>query len=161
RADRHLVDLLLEDLPIAGVGVAEGVDADAGGQVQIPVPVDVLDHRALGPGDGQAGEAGDRLDAGGEVASLLRDQGPTPRPGYLGHDPGSLQQPRFSLRQALSRAVILGRRRKARHYTWAARSPHFAMIRAYICAVPAATGPAETRALIALGTRPTTTPEGK
>ena len=86
RADRHLVDLVLEDLAVAGMGVAEGVDADAGREIEVPVAVEVLDDRALGPGHGQPGQAGDGLDPRGEAPAHLGDQGPALGPRHLRED---------------------------------------------------------------------------
>ena len=47
RADGDLVDLLLQDPAVARMPVPERVDADAGGEVEEAVAVDVLDQRAL------------------------------------------------------------------------------------------------------------------
>ncbi len=84
RADRDLVDLRLQDLAIARVSVAERVHADAGRDVQVAVAVDVLHQAVLAPRDGDAGQRGDRLGAGGQVGGLSGHQRTTLRAGDLG-----------------------------------------------------------------------------
>src|SRR5262249_53696639 len=62
-ADRDLVDLLLQDLAIARMRVTERVDADAGGQIEKAIAVDVLDHRAVAACDRETRQRRNGLDS--------------------------------------------------------------------------------------------------
>ena len=69
-AHRHLLDLGVQRLLVGGVAMAERIDADAADQIDVAVPVDVLDHRALGPLDRDAAHQRETLQTGREVLLL-------------------------------------------------------------------------------------------
>ena len=83
RADRDLVDLGLQDLAVARVRVAEGVDADAGGDVEESVAVDVLDQASPRPGPWR-GPTGSR-----STGCPGPGTGPRRRRGHGSSGPGS------------------------------------------------------------------------
>jgi len=62
-----VIDLVLQDLPVFRVRMAERVDADARGEIEKSIAVDVFDDRALGSGDRDSGEGGNGLDPGREM----------------------------------------------------------------------------------------------
>ena len=95
--DRDLVDLVLQDLTIPGMGMAEGVDAHACGQVEIRVPVDVLDHGAFGTGHRDPRQGRDGLHAGGQVQGFPGHHLLAPGARDLGHDARCVQP--FHLRR--------------------------------------------------------------
>ena len=86
RSDRHLVDLLFEDLAVSWVRMAERVDADSRRQVEIAVAIHVLYDRALAARNGEAGEGGDRLDPWGEMSGFGGGESPATGAGHLGND---------------------------------------------------------------------------
>ena len=66
----HPRDLALEPRHVLRVGIPEARHGDAGEQIDVAVPVDVVEDRALAAVDAQLAEERDALRAGGEVARL-------------------------------------------------------------------------------------------
>ena len=85
---RGFFDLRVQRFPVGGMAVPQRVHPDAADQVDVPVPVHVLDHRSLRALDGDAAHQCESLQPRREVLLLLAHELPALGPGNLRLDVG-------------------------------------------------------------------------